>query len=160
MRKGKQETYLNRCDNYETTKDVFNVLFKYIKVESDKKVWLPFYCNGLIDTYEFDFKPIFTKTDFFETNVEYDYLIDNCPYSIKQKVFERCVDLGKPFVLIVPIDTLERGYISKLLKEKDLTVIIPNTRFKFIHTGSTVTMPFKTCFFCVGFGLNKQIIFD
>ena len=163
MRKGKQETqltYLNRCDNYETTKEAFNMLFKYVKVEPDKKVWFPFYCNGLIDTYDFDFNAIYTKTDFFETNIEFDYIIDNPPYKIKQKVFERCIELGKPFILLVAIDTLERQYICKLLKDTDFTIIIPKSRFKFINNGTSVTMPFKTCFFCVGFGLDKQIIFD
>ena len=32
MRKGKQETYLNRCDDYSTQKEAFDLLFKYVKI--------------------------------------------------------------------------------------------------------------------------------
>ena len=160
MRKGKQETYLNRCDNYSTQKEAFDLLFKYVKIEKNKKVWAPFYNEGLINQYEFPFQMIHTETDFFETNIDYDYIIDNPPYSSKEKVIRRCVDLGRPFCLLLPIDTLERKYISILFKDKDFTVIIPKKRWKFINNGSKVTMPFRSCWFCIGFKLGRQIIFE
>ena len=160
MRKGNNETYLNRSDNYETQQEAFDLLFKYIKIEKDKKVWAPFYCNNLIKSYTFPFELIHTKSDFFETNIEFDYIIDNPPYSVKEKVIRRCVELGNPFCLLLPIDTLERQYISTLFKDENFTIIIPKKRWRFINQGSKVTMPFKTCFFCVGFNLNKQIIFE
>ena len=160
MRKGLNETYLNRCDDYSTQKEAFDLLLKYINLRKDDKVWFPFYNEGLINQYEFPFQIIHNNSDFFETKIEYDYLIDNPPFSIKEKVIRRCVDLGKPFCLLLPIDSLERQYISTLFKDKDLTIIIPKKRWKFINNNSKVTMPFKSCFFCIGFGLDKQIIFE
>ena len=160
MRKGKQETYLNKCDDYSTQKEAFDLLFKYVKIEKNKKVWAPFYNEGLINQYEFPFQMIHTETDFFETNIEYDYLIDNPPYSVKEKVIRRCIDLRRPFCLLLPIDSLERKYISTLFKDRDFTVIIPKKRWKFINNGSKVTLPFRSCWFCIGFNLNKQIIFE
>jgi hypothetical protein len=47
-----------------------------------------------------------------------------------------------------------------LFRDKDFTIIIPNKRWKFINNNSKVTMPFKTCWITIGFGLNKQIIFE
>jgi hypothetical protein len=160
MRKGKNEKQFKiKYDNYTSYESAFNLLFSYINVK-DKKVWFPFYNEGLINSYKFDCDIIHNQSDFFETKVEYDYIIDNPPYSIKQKVFETCIELGKPFALLVPIDTLERQYISKLFKDKDFTIIIPYQRFNFINNNVKTTMAFKTCWFCVGFNLDKQIIFQ
>ena len=103
---------------------------------------------------------IHTNSEFFETNIEYDYIIDNPPYSCKEKVIRKCIELNKPFCLLLPIDTLERKYISNLFKDEDFTVIIPKKRWKFINNGSKVTMPFKTAWFTIGFGLKRQIIFE
>ena len=59
MRTGKNyksETYLNRSDNYETQQQAFDLLFKYIHINKDGKVWAPFYCNNLIKSYTFPFE--------------------------------------------------------------------------------------------------------
>ena len=160
MRKGLNETYLNICDDYSTQKEAFDLLFKYVKIEKDDKVWFPFYNEGLINKYEFPFKMIHIETDFFETNIDYDYIIDNPPYSCKEKVIRRCIELNKPFCLLLPIDSLERKYISTLFRDKDFTLIIPQKRWKFINNGDKITMPFKSCWFTIGFGLQRQIIFE
>ena len=65
MRKGSNETYMNRCDNYSTQKEAFDLLFKYIDIKKDDKVWFPFYNEGLINQYEFQFKMITLKLIFF-----------------------------------------------------------------------------------------------
>ena len=148
MRKGKNETYLNRCDDFETQKEAFDLLFKYIKIEKDQKVWFPFFCEGLINSYTFPFQMIHTDTDFLETNIDFDYIIDNPPFSCKMEVIRRCILLNKPFCLLLPIDTLERKYISDLFKDKNFTIIIPKKRWKFINKNSKVTMPFKFFFLC------------
>ena len=163
MRTGKNyksETYLNRSDNYETTKEAFDLLFKYIKIDKDKKVWAPFYCEGLINQYEFPFEMIHTDTDFFDTNIRFDFIVDNPPFSCKMEVIRRCIKLNKSFCLLMPVDTLERKYISTLFRDRDFTIIIPKKRYKFINNGTNVTMPFSTAWFCVGFGLQRQLIFE
>ena len=84
MRKGintKSNSWFNRCDNYSTMKEAFDLLFEYIDVKR-KKVWFPFYHDGLINRYKFDCNIIHNDNDFFETNEECDYIIDNPPFSI------------------------------------------------------------------------------
>ena len=162
MRKGlntKSNSLLNRCDNYSTMKESFDLLFAYIKVK-EKNVWFPFYNDGLINSYKFDCNIIHNDNDFFDTNEECDYIIDNPPFSIKEKVFQRCLMLNKPFCLLVPIDTLERQYISKMFKDKDFTIIIPTKRYSFINQSKAITIGFKCCWFCYGFELGKNIIFE
>ena len=162
MRKGintKSNSLFNRCDNYSTMKEAFDLLFEYIDVKH-KNVWFPFYHEGLINTYKFDCNIIHNDNNFFETNEECDYIIDNPPFSIKEKIFQRCIDLSKPFCLLVPIDTLERQYISTMFKEKDFTIIIPKKRYNFINQSKSITMGFKCCWFCYKFNLGRNIIFE
>ena len=46
---------------------------------------------------------ILTGEDFFVYEPEeWDLIVSNPPFSIKQKVVERCLALGKPFALLVP----------------------------------------------------------
>jgi hypothetical protein len=40
--------------------------------------------------------------DFLESDYEYDVLITNPPFSIKEKVFEKCLQKDKDFILVMP----------------------------------------------------------
>lgn len=52
---------------------------------------------------------IYGMTDFLKKDYEFDYLITNPPFSIKDEVIERCVEMGKPSVLVIPVDALGGG---------------------------------------------------
>ena len=164
MRSGKNEkgkSINDRCNDYRTPKEAWELIFTHIDT-TDKKVWCPFYYDGIAKKYlqELSVECIHNDNDFFEEEPEFDYIIDNPPYSIKQKIFERCIDLGKPFALLVPIDTLERKYMNKLFKSKDLSLIIPKQRYDFTNGDKKFTPPFKTIWICYGFPFDKQIIFE
>jgi len=106
-----------------------------------------------------DIKYIHTDKDFFTYEPDtYDMIVDNPPYSLKRQIFARCETIGKPYALLVPFDTLERQYMNNIFKTKDVTVIVPKKIYKF--NDNKVTMPFKSVFICVGFGLDKQLIFE
>ena len=79
------------------------------------KIWCPF------DTEESQFVKVLSKIkkyvfyshidygqDFFnyEPN-EYDIIISNPPYSIKDKVFKRLYELNKPYIMLIPIPSLQ-----------------------------------------------------
>lgn len=148
-----------KSDNYTTPFEAWELIFKYIKCRD--KVWCPFFCKGDLSQHldKLKINYIHINKDFFTYEPEeWSCVIDNPPYNNKQKIFERLELLGKPYALLVPMDTLERQYIAKILKNKDFTIIIPNVRFSFKE--GRVTAPFKTVWFCVGFKLGKQIIFD
>lgn len=70
---------------------------------------------------------------FLTRDYEFDYLISNPPYSIKDKIIERCIDLGKPSVLLLPIDTLGGVQRHKLFHRTRIGVYIPTKRIKFIN---------------------------
>jgi len=148
-----------KSDNYTTPFEAWELIFKYIKVRD--KVWCPFFCKGDLSQHldKLKINYIHINKDFFTYEPDFSVVIDNPPYSIKQKVFERLEALGKPYALLIPLDSLERQYISKILKNKtDYTIIIPNVRYSFKE--GKCTAPYKTVWFCVGFGLGDKIIFD
>jgi len=155
----------SKQDNYETPFEAFELISKYIN--KSKIIWSPFYCNGLVSEHwtKLDIKHIHINNDFFTYQPEeYDLIIDNPPYSIKQKIFKKCVDLNKPFALFVPIDTLERNYVKQLIGNNDLQILIPNNRTLFISNYKNLQKhpPFKTVWICYKMNLldGNQIIFE
>lgn len=49
---------------------------------------------------------IYGITDYLDKDYQYDYLMTNPPFSIKDKVIERVLQAGKPSALVLPITTL------------------------------------------------------
>lgn len=66
---------------------------------------------------------------------EYDCVITNPPYSLKQEFLERCYDLGKPFALLLPLTTFETWKRQRLFKSHGVEVIFFDKRINF-HTPS------------------------
>jgi hypothetical protein len=63
-------------------------------------------CNG---------EKIHSIQDFLESDYEYDFIITNPPFSIKDKVIEKCVKDAKPTCLILPLDSLGGGKKTLLI---------------------------------------------
>lgn len=153
-------------DDYETPLWCWQLICKAINDKS-KYLWVPFYCNGKASEFLQSLnQPHFhIERDFFSYEPEsYDYIIDNPPYSIKEMIFERCIELGKPFALYVPLDTLERKYIARYLNSKIFQILIPNERTHFItnYDVAHTCPPHKTAWFCYGLNLldGRNIIFE
>ena len=156
MRQGKQTKCPKKDDDYSTPVEAFQLLFDYIP--HDKQIWSPFYKNGKLNMPP-DINVIHEDKDFFQYEPDtYDYIVDNPPYSIKQQIFERCETIGKPYALLLPFDTCERQYMNNIMKTRDVSIIVPHKRYKF--NDNKFTPPFKTVWFCVGFDLDRQMIFE
>lgn len=152
-------------DDYETPRWCWEMILGLIN-NKQRKLWLPFYCKGLAGEIvtELGQPCIHEQRDFFQWQPdEYDCIVDNPPYSIKQKVFEKCIELGKPFALYVPLDTLERTYISRLMNSPYLQIVIPYHRTDFItdYEVKHTCPPHKTIWICWKMKLcdGRQIIF-
>jgi len=52
------------------------------------------------------YQVIYNITDYLTNDYEYDYLVTNPPFSIKDLVIEKVFQLGKRTVLILPLDSL------------------------------------------------------
>lgn len=91
-------------------------LLKYI--DKSKTVWCPFDIGGQSKYIEV-FKKNGIKTiashidtgqNFFEyePDEEYDYIISNPPFSIKDMILKRLDELNKPFAMLLPLPTFTR----------------------------------------------------
>ena len=89
--------------------------------------------------------------DFFLWKPEklFDLIFTNPPFSLKYGFLERCYELGKPFILLMPLPCIGYIKISRLLKKHGyLQVFIPPRKIKFISVeGRTDNPYFSSAFF-------------
>ena len=64
---------------------------------------------------------------------DFDMIITNPPYSLKNEFLERCYKLGKPFCLLLPITALEGKRRGKLFREYGIELMIFDKRINFIN---------------------------
>ncbi len=68
---------------------------------------------------------------------EWDICITNPPFSIKTQFLKRAFELGKPFMFLLPLTTLEGKARSELYRKHDFSIVVPNKRFEFDYEGKT-----------------------
>ena len=145
-------------DDYETPKNVLKDLVPFI--ENYKIIYDPFYCKGIIieEWQKLDKTCINEKKDAFNReHPDFDIMISNIPFSCKDKCVQLGIKLGKPFILLMPIDVLGSKWIKKYFD--NLQFIIPNGRLQFLKKGvQTNKCWFDTMWLCSGLDLPKNII--
>lgn len=95
--------------------------------------------------------------DFFGYEPEnWDLIVSNPPFSIKQKIVQRCLDLGKPFALLLSNLWLNSSAPMRLFKEKEMQMLLFNKRIQFTEKNAAY---FGSSYFCFGI-LPKQIVFE
>ncbi|NDV64688.1 tRNA (adenine-N(6)-)-methyltransferase [Bacteroides sp. 224] len=137
-------------------------ILKYLP--KDKIVWCPFdtknseFVIALQENgFEIVFSHITTGEDFFEYEPEkWDIIVSNPPFSNKKGVFERCLNFGKPFALLMSNLWLSDISPSKLFKNKELQLLLFNKRIQYDEKNR---IPFGSSYFCHKL-LPKQIIFE
>ena len=71
--------------------------------------------------------------DFFKYEPQhYDLIITNPPYSLKDQFLKRAFELNKPFMMLLPITTLEGKKRSEMFQKNKVQILIPSKRFNFI----------------------------
>lgn len=119
-------------DHYMTPNSAWDDIKDFIP--QDKVIWEAFYGNGNSGSYlqKLGFEVIHEQIDFFENN-KGEIIVSNPPFSLKQKVFTRLKELGKPFIMICPSSMINTQYMRKLFSDSDhpLQIIIPRKRINF-----------------------------
>jgi hypothetical protein len=145
-------------DDYETPKEVLQNLLPYI--HSYDIIYDPFYCKGkVIEEWKALGKTcINTKEDAFNReHPEFDCMVSNIPFSMKEKCVKLALSLKKPFILLMPIDALGSKWIKKYFN--DLEFIIPNGRLQFLKNDKIEGKCwFDTMWVCSGINLPHKII--
>lgn len=147
-------------DNHNTPKGAWEDILQFIK-DKKTKLWLPFYndgsCENILNNLGYT-NIIHKDKDFFTYDISDALIIDNPPYSFKEKIITKLYGKGRKFALLFPLDTMERKYMKKFLKGFQL--VIPSYRYNFIKGKKGV--PFKACWFCWGMedylGTKEKVI--
>ncbi len=156
-----------RPDNFQTPQYAIKDLLKYLP-ELTGKVWEPCMGKGNIIRAFADFgvdaigTDVESGVDFLTTDFdEYDYIITNPPYSLKDEFLTRCYESGKPFALLLPLTALEGKRIRMpLYREHGVEVIMPNGRINFgTPSGKGSGSHFFTAWFTHGFNLGSPLTF-
>lgn len=156
-------------DNCQTPPYALDPLMKYIDLS--KPIWEPatgegFLVNGLkvrgatniIQT------GITTGQNYFEYEPEEeDYIqVTNCPFSLKYKWMKRAYLLGKPFAILVPVETLAAEKGQKMFHEFGLKLLLTESRvnFKMPDKGwGGAGAQFPVAWFTYGLPLESDIVY-
>ena len=90
--------------------------------------------------------------DFFEYEPEkFDLIVDNPPFSLKDKVLERLYSFNKPFAILLPLNSLQGKTRYKYFKQ-GIQILSFDARVCYHdrkHMNSVVKgSPFATAYFC------------
>ncbi len=157
-------------DEQYTPRYGVEVLLPHIQHLKDKIIWCPFDKEDsefVKVLSEKGFKVVFSHLDngedFLTYEPEYwDVIISNPPYKNKRVFWERCLDLKKPFALLLPLNILSDSVINVTMREREreIQLLIPSRRMRFFNkvTGEIGNQPtFKASYFGVNI-FNQQII--
>lgn len=134
------------------------IILPYIQHLKNKIIWCPF------DKAHSEFVQVLRRNgfsvvhshiadwqDFFTYEPEHwDAIISNPPYKGKRKFWERCLKLGKPFALLLPVNILSDSMINTTMEGRELQLLIPDKRMRFLDglTGQVGGSPtFKAAYF-------------
>lgn len=167
--------YLSKTDltynELYTPAEAVECLVNYLNFSSVNTVWCPAdkkyesqidfvlrrngyhtMCSHISDGHDFLKDRLLTQKD-------YDAIITNPPYTLKNEFLKRCIDLNKPFALLLPLTALGGVKRSKMFKLIDLQLIIPDKRINFKGGKNKKNVWFHTCWFTFGLNLPKQLNF-
>jgi len=144
---------------------------KYLKPNSNilcpfDKSWSAFVKVLHEAGHNVSYSHIDTGTDFFsytKKDVEiYDYIISNPPFSCKDKVLSHLYYLGIPFMMLLPLPTLQGVARGKLFVQYGLELLIFDIRIGY-HTKDKLAHAIKSnhfasAYFCYNVLPEKLII--
>lgn len=162
-------------DDFQTEPAAADWLMPY--VSPAKMIWEPAAGNGNLvkrfteKGYLVTGSDIKTGQDFMEFKLkpeQYDIIITNPPFSIKEKFLGRCYNLAKPFALLMPITSFDSVGRRALMKEHGIEVILPHRRTKFETPNHAARVAagekpgtgwFYSAWFTWGLNLGQQLVF-
>ena len=150
-------------DELYTPNYAIEPLLKYLP--KDKIIWecTDFGSSNITKLLkQHDYKVISTHKDNFDfltdiPNFDFDIIITNPPYSLKNEFLKKCYEYDKPFCLLLPLTSLEGIERGKMFREKGIDVLVLDKRCDFMDNKKSNW--FNTSWFCYKV-LPKQLIFE
>lgn len=154
---------MKKNDELYTPNYAIEPLLKYLP--KDKIIWecTDFGSSNITKLLkQHDYKVISTHKDNFDfltdiPNFDFDIIITNPPYSLKNEFLKKCYEYDKPFCLLLPLTSLEGIERGKMFREKGIDVLVLDKRCDFMDNKKSNW--FNTSWFCYKV-LPKQLIFE
>lgn len=139
-------------------------------IPKDKIIWCPFDKKWSVfvkllqqNGNKVIYSHIDEGKDFFEYEPEeYDMIISNPPFSCKDRILERCYNLNKPFMLLLPANAIQGKFRVNLFEKYGLELLIYDLRIDYHTKGNmkqtTKGCHFGSCYYCKGV-LPEKLIF-
>jgi hypothetical protein len=144
-------------DSCETPRYALDPLVQYIS--RSKAIWEPAAGSGRMVRHleSFGYRVLGSTIDnganFFDVTCDgCDMIVTNPPYGIKFQWIERCYDLGLPFALLLPVETIGAKRCQAAMKRYGAEILLLNRRinFKMPNKGFEGSAQFPTLWFCHG----------
>jgi hypothetical protein len=154
-------------DDFQTPAHAVHPLIPYLDVAWS--IWEPACGNGNLvnELYKFVTEcfgtDITVGCDFLieDCGKDFDCIITNPPYSLKNEFLARCYKLGKPFALLLPLTTFETKRRQALFREHGVEVIFLPKRINFeTPSGQGSGSWFATAWFTWGLNIGQQLTFS
>ena len=146
-------------------------LVKFLEPFRGKIIWCPFdeewsaFVQLLRERgFQVIHSSITDGQDFFEyTPDHFDLIVSNPPFSKKDKILKRCYELGKPFALLLPVNSLQSQCRVDLFAKYGVEVLVFRERINY-HTRQNFesvrdSNHFGSAYFCYKL-LPQQLVFD
>jgi hypothetical protein len=160
------EILYSRGNNDEcyTPDYVVEAILPYL--DKSKVYWLPFdrddsaFVRVLkVNGFKYINSHIDYGQDYYEFEpAHWDAMLSNPPFTNKRLIFERALQLGRPFALLMSNTWLNDAAPKDLFMNKDLQLLMFRNRIKFTNNGVINNkITFSTSYYCYNF-LPKQIL--
>lgn len=91
---------------------------------------------------------------------QWDCIVTNPPYSMKEKFLRRVYELGKPFALLLPLTTLETRVRQEMFRKYGVEIILFDRRIDFeLPSGNKSKSWFATAWFTSGLRIGRHLTF-
>lgn len=127
-------------DEYYTPDYIVELLVPYLKKKNFKTIWCP------CDKEESEFVKVLRNNGFevkythielgqdflsYEPDFEFDAIVTNPPFSIKNKIIERCIKYNKPWALLLSATCIQSASLIKLLSKQQIEFIMFDRRIAY-----------------------------
>lgn len=159
-----------KSDEVYTPRFAVLPIIKYLKQKGYKKIWCPFdtldsnYFTTL-NAHDFDVivSHIDTGENFFEyePTEDYDCIVSNPPFSIKDAILKRLQELNKPYAILLPIPALQGQKRFEYLVDKQALIFDKRINyFKDLETKEVQKGISFGSFYLCNKVLPKDLIFE
>lgn len=162
----------NMRDRFQTPSYALAPLLKYIP-STVRTIWEPcagdgFLVQWLQDAgYVVEAGDVLTGQNYFHDSSvpkAYDMQVTNPPYSIRIEWAGRACELGRPWALLMPVETLALASMQRYLIEYKAEIIVFDARVDYltplVRDWSKSAAQFPSAWFTVGLNIGERLVYE